>query len=262
MAGKPGGLKTLRGNLEAALDMARKARSGAELVKAFLPAALVPPIVLNGGPAPAGAPLGRDAAKELRKICNELRTVVTEDGKADYAALPKSEAYARLQERSRILEGAKPAGFSDSEKLAFWINLYNVLTLHGVIALGIQQSVMEVPSFFRRVAYRVGGEVLTLDGMEHGVLRKNASHPAGGRCLFSEGDPRLAFCPSVLDPRLHMALVCASKSCPPISFYDSDRIDAQLTLATENFIANHVRADPAAREIHLSQIFRWYEADF
>ncbi|MFA9469755.1 MAG: DUF547 domain-containing protein, partial [Deltaproteobacteria bacterium] len=148
------------------------------------------------------------------------------------------------------------------EKLAFWINLYNVLAIHGVLALGIRESVMEIPSFFGVVAYRVGDFVLTLDEIENGVLRRNAPHPATGSRLFDDDDPRLALCPSRLDPRIHAALVCASTSCPPVSFYEASKLDTQLELATLNYVASDVEVDDVNRVVRVPITFRYYQSDF
>jgi hypothetical protein len=65
-----------------------------------------------------------------------------------------------------------------------------------------------------------------------------------------------------LDPRIHFALNCASRSCPPIGVYDAERIDAQLDLAAASFVANDVEIDSRAGVVRLSAIFRWYAGDF
>jgi hypothetical protein len=150
----------------------------------------------------------------------------------------------------------------DATRIAFWINLYNVLAIHGVLALGIRESVMEVPSFFWVVAYQVGNFVLTLDEIENGVLRRNAPHPATGSRLFDDDDPRLRLCPSHVDPRIHAALVCASTSCPPVAFYEASKLDAQLELATLNYVASDVEVDDANQVVRVPITFRYYESDF
>jgi hypothetical protein len=67
----------------------------------------------------------------------------------------------------------------------------------------------------------------------------------------------------VLDPRVHFALVCAARSCPPIAFYDPDQLDAQLDLAARAFVNGGGAAiDPSAGVIWLSKIFQWYAPDF
>ena len=63
------------------------------------------------------------------------------------------------------------------------------------------------------------------------------------------------------DPRIHFALNCASRSCPPIGVYDAARIDTQLDLAAASFIRADVEANPAC-SVRLSAIFKWYTADF
>jgi hypothetical protein len=65
------------------------------------------------------------------------------------------------------------------------------------------------------------------------------------------------------DPRVHFALVCGAKSCPPISFYDGDRIEEQLDQAARTFIrSGGIRLDAERETIWLSKIFQWYRADF
>ena len=112
------------------------------------------------------------------------------------------------------------------------------------------------------VAYRVGDFVLTLDEIENGVLRRNAPHPATKSRLFDDDDRRLALCPSHVDARIHAALVCASTSCPPVAFYDAEKLDEQLDLATANYVAADVEVDDAEKVIRLPITFRYYQADF
>src|SRR4030067_2399726 len=100
------------------------------------------------------------------------------------------------------------------EKIAFWINLYNVIVIHGVIALGIRDSVREVWNFFRGVYYQVGDYSFTPDDIEHGLLRGNRRPPYSLFRRFRGGDPRLNFMVEPLDPRIHFTLVCGSASCP------------------------------------------------
>jgi hypothetical protein len=63
-----------------------------------------------------------------------------------------------------------------------------------------------------------------------------------------------------MDLRIHFALNCASRSCPPIRVYDAERLDVQLDLAAQNFVASEVTV--AAGQIALSRIFQWYQVDF
>ncbi len=212
--------------------------------------------------APASSPT--EVAEALKRLRNALEAEAIDDaGRVDYAALADSPTYAAMQETSGLLTTVDPADMRDDEtRIAFWINLYNVLAIHGVLELGIEESVMEVPSFFGVVAYRVGDFVLTLDEIENGVLRRNAPHPATRARLFDDDDPRLALCPTRLEPRIHAALVCASTSCPPVAFYEASKLDAQLDLAAVNQVQADVEVDDAARTVHIPIIFRYYQPDF
>src|SRR5690606_36544813 len=113
-----------------------------------------------------------------------------------------------------------PKGLSSwEERAALWINIYNALTIDAVIAFGIRESVREVPrmGFFRQAAYCIGGHIFSLDDIEHGILRGNRRHPAYPVPQFDEKDPRrYAILP--FEPKIHFALTCASRSCPPFGF--------------------------------------------
>lgn len=252
-------------NLRDVGDILRRARNPTELAKALVPNAWLARKVLNQEAPPAEAPMSPAAAAEaLRRLGNQLQAeVIGPSGEVDYEALENSETFAALVETSGALRNIDATGLEgDDQRIAFWINLYNVLAIHGVLATKVRASVMELPSFFGVVAYRVGELVLTLDEIENGVLRRNSPHPLTKARLFSDDDPRLALCPSHVDARIHAALVCASTSCPPVGFYQADRLDTQLDLAAHNYVTADVDVDDEAKVIRLPIVFHYYEPDF
>lgn len=106
----------------------------------------------------------------------------------DYAALATSSEFAAFADAVRELQRTDPhASLTDpSARRCFFINLYNVLTVHAIAVSaasaraagdGPLDSVLSVPHFWRRFAYDVGGAVFTLDDIEHGILR-GAAVPA------------------------------------------------------------------------------------
>ena len=241
-----------------ALDIVRRARGPKELLAAALPG-LAGRVVLNEGES-SEVGTAAELIHGLRSARNQLKGSLVE-GKVDYQALREGAAFARLAELAPCLVHVSAADLpSDAERLAFFINLYNVLAIHGVLALELNDSVMEMPSFFARVSYRVGAHVLSLDEIENGVLRLNGAHPATGRRLFSKDDPALRFCPSRLDPRIHAALVCASTSCPPVGFYDADALDDQLERATASYVCADVSVEDDAVRVPIT--FRYYASDW
>ena len=221
-------------------------------------------MVLNSGDGEPGVlEDSGDLAVTLRRLHNRLKAeALSEQGRVDYTGLRGGPLHEELNHTSALLRSADPFSLAGTERSAFWINLYNVLSVHGVLALEIRESVMEVPAFFGLVAYDVGGHAYTLDDIENGVLRNNSKHPAKKKRPFAEGDPRLAACVALVDPRIHTALVCASTGCPPVAFYDAKHLDTQLDLAAINYVASDVRVDRAKGRLHLPITLHYYKEDF
>jgi hypothetical protein len=149
------------------------------------------------------------------------------------------------------------------QRLAFWINLYNTMVVHGIVALGIKESVKENRGFFDRVTYDIGGYLFSLNDIEHGILRGNKRIPHRLWKALGRSDPRCDFIISPMDVRVHFTLVCGSQSCPPIGFYSANDIESQLELATQTFVnSKEVEVIPEERTLRISQIFKWYRGDF
>ncbi len=142
---------------------------------------------------------------------------------------------------------------------AFWINVYNVLARHAVRRRRSTALYDWLEPF--RTVYTVAGEQLTLDQIEHGLLRDNARPPVFPLRALRAGDPRLGW-GVPLDPRIHFALRCGAVSCPPIRRYDADQLEGQLELAAAAFLAAESTFDAAAAVVVTSRILSFYAADF
>ncbi|MDF1578585.1 MAG: glycoside hydrolase family 15 protein [Desulfobulbales bacterium] len=203
--------------------------------------------------------------REIKKIMNLLRGQFY-DGhrqRIDYQSISASEHYRKFEKTVASLRHFAPDSLADDPaRIAFWTNVFNTLVIHGVIVLKIGESVKEVPFFFERVKYTIGKESYSLSDIEHGILRGNKAPPYRFRRRFSGRDPRLAFRVSKPDPRVHFALVCASRTCPPIEAYEEEKIAAQLDTSARVFINATSRLKKAEGKLCISQIFRWYRADF
>ncbi|MCC6157514.1 MAG: DUF547 domain-containing protein [Deltaproteobacteria bacterium] len=247
--------------LRDAWDIVRHVRPSRLALAGLLPARMHRPRILNDGIV---GDIGDDPLRRLARLRLAMKsTAIDARGHVSYDALRDSAVYRQLVETAPALAAIDPSALvGDAERLAFWINLYNVLAIHGVLALGIRRSVMEIPGFFGLVAYRVGHQVLTLDDIENGIIRANSPHPASGRAPFGDGDPRRAWIVSRVDPRVHAALVCASESCPAVGFYDADLLDAQLDAAAANRVNGDVHVNDTRCRIELPITFRYFRADF
>lgn len=203
-------------------------------------------------------------AKALGKLAKELTAEsVDSTGKVvDYKKLAGSEIYQRFKRFTLGLPNCKPKDLGNrQQQIAFWINLYNALIVDAVIHYNLESSLLRKPSLFRRAAYNVAGFRFSADDIEHGVLRGNQPGPLFPIRSFGESDPRSVTVIQPMDPRIHFALVCAAKSCPPIAYYEADQLDAQLEQAAGSFInGGGVRFEENA--VWISKIFKWYQTDF
>lgn len=229
-----------------------------------------PDDVLNATPAPAETRDAPGVAVDLKRAVNDLLATAgnLSGARLDYTRLGESPAYREYRTTCaaslRTLNLATLA--SREARLAFWINVYNALVIDAVITFNVRRSVTEgrlgYLAFFRRAAYVVGEYRLSCDDIEHGILRANRGHPFIPGSQFGPSDPRLALAIRPPDMRVHFALNCASRSCPPISAYEAEHIDRQINLAARSFVAADVEVEPSRGVVRVSRVFRWFAKDF
>jgi GH15 family glucan-1,4-alpha-glucosidase len=222
-------------------------------------------IVLNDGPPDPGIST-EEIASRLKACMNLLRGAFfnTAEGRVAYEQMRNSPIYEEYRALSCSLKRLELKRFKGKrEQLAFWINLYNVLVIHGVIELGIRDSVKEVRNFFKSVQYQISNLFFTPHDIEHGILRGNRRPPYSVFKMFRGNDERLTYRVTSIDPRIHFALVCASSSCPPIDIYTAENLDEELGISGRTFLnAGGVKIDKRRNRISLSRVFKWYGSDF
>jgi len=136
---------------------------------------------------------------------------------------------------------------NDGEKLVFWINVYNALTLKAMLHFYPTKSIRDHVkvigyNIWKDYKLAIHGKDYSLDDMEHQILRK------------------------MNEPRIHFAIVCASIGCPPLldEAFTTARLERQLTERTITFFSNpdKFRIDPDKNTVRLSPIMDWYKDDF
>ena len=178
-------------------------------------------------------------------------------------ALPEAAAAERVARLAGGLHSVDPLELSgDDARLAFWINVYNALVLAAVHAEKPRGNLLFALGLFSRSAWRVGAWRYSLDLIEHGLLRGNARVPPFPWRSAKSGDARLAAAPSSVDPRIHFALNCGARSCPPIRHYLSGQIGEQLDTATAAYFASEASVDRAACAVTLPRLLKYYRHDF
>ncbi|MGI4751528.1 MAG: DUF547 domain-containing protein [Janthinobacterium lividum] len=150
---------------------------------------------------------------------------------------------------------------NDSKKLAFWLNLYNGFT--QVLLKKDPDQYKTRNAFFSSKQIKVAFQQLSLDEIEHGILRHS-------KIKWSEGYLGKPF-PDIfekdfrvkrLDYRIHFALNCGAKSCPPIAFYDPEQIDKQLAVAVKTYLKEECEFNQAKNSISVPALMSWFRHDF
>jgi len=113
-------------------------------------------LVLNISANESANLISKDIAQELKKGINNLKANFydLQTGGVNYQSMKRSkdfEDYKTITKRLSSFDLDKL--ITKEAKLAFWINIYNSLVVHGIIELNIQKSVKEVSSFFEKIAY-------------------------------------------------------------------------------------------------------------
>lgn len=173
-----------------------------------------------------------------------LLTAYDHDGVVDYAGLKTREK--DLDAYLDALASVDPSTLPRQDQFAYYINVYNAWTIKLILEHypGIR-SIKEAGSFFRspwkRDFVRLKGKTVSLDDVEHGILR-----------------------PQFRDPRIHFAVNCASKSCPLLrgAPYAGEGLDAALDAAARAFVNNPANTFFKEGKLHVSRIFDWYGEDF
>ncbi|XP_076841475.1 uncharacterized protein LOC143485787 isoform X2 [Brachyhypopomus gauderio] len=237
------------------------------------------PVPTDTTPLPAeispesGQRNARVLAHTASELTEALRNVILKlysghlstDGKSvDYRAMSESPWFKHYCELTVQLQWAELISLSGEEKLAFFINIYNALVIHGNLRLSCPKTMWQRYRFFNYVSYLIGGEVFTLQDIENGVLRGNRKGVTQLLKPFSNNDPRLQVALPEVEPLIHFALNHGVKGCPPIKVYTPQDIKGQLHTAAEAFLESRdgCMVDGVKGEVKLSQIFKWYKVDF
>ncbi len=179
----------------------------------------------------------------------ELQKYVTDEGWVDYAAWDKDTT--QLVKYLDLLETHHPndANWSEDEQLAYWINAYNAYTVKLILDNWPLESIKDIrpngTGFINSVwdvkFIEIEGHKYDLNNIEHGIIR-----------------------PKFEDNRIHVAVNCASVSCPPLinEAFTAERLDEQLDAAVTAFLEGPRNELVEGRQPKISSIFKWYSKDF
>lgn len=147
---------------------------------------------------------------------------------------------------------------NDVARKTFWINIYNA----WYQLLSIRKKKTK-PKIFTDKSILVAGQSFSLDEIEHGILRKYRwKYSMGYLPQFFPSKLIKRLANSKIDNRIHFALNCGAKSCPPIAFYKYENLAPQLEVATKSFLQSETEIDTANKKVHASKILEWFKGDF
>jgi len=176
-------------------------------------------------------------------------------------AVRTGEETAQLVAFLAELEESALDELDDDAAKAFWLNVYNAF-----VQLRLAEDAdrfADRRQFFGAEELTVAGADLSLDDVEHGILRRSKSKFGLGYLPspFPGAFERRHRLESV-DPRIHFALNCGAASCPPILAYEAESVDDALDVAAESYLATEVEYDPDAGVAEVPRLLLWYRGDF
>lgn len=164
------------------------------------------------------------------------------------------------------LEMAKPDQLAsqlgtDEQKIAFWLNVYNAYI--QIILSKNPEKYNDRRSFFKNKQIIIAGNNLSFADIEHGIIR-------GSQHEFFLGYLKRPFANmfekkfrvSKRDYRIHFALNCGAKSCPPVAVYDWTRLSEQLEQSTESYLKKFTTYVEKENTAYVSSLFSWFRGDF
>lgn len=187
--------------------------------------------------------------KHLNKLSEQLLL---------HVKLDKNVSEIRLELECFDFKKLNNSLINDTQKKAFWINIYNAF--YQILR---EKEKVNKQIIYKKKLFTIAGTMFSLDDVEHGILRRY-------RYKYSLGFIANLFPPKIIkklavskiDYRIHFALNCGAKSCPPIAFYTPLNLEEELNLATQSFLESETDFYPDKKEVHTTALFKWFLADF
>ena len=168
-----------------------------------------------------------------------LQTHVSAQGNVDYKRI-KNEWNELRNYIASLGENMPTDHWSKEEKLAYWINAYNALTIDLILRHYPISSIKDIDKPWKQRFWKLGDKWYNLDEIEHKIIRKMG------------------------EPRIHFVLVCAAVSCPKLynKAFTAKNLETSLDKLTREFLADTSKNHLAVNSIEISKIFQWFAKDF
>ncbi|MFZ1705153.1 MAG: DUF547 domain-containing protein [Saprospiraceae bacterium] len=170
------------------------------------------------------------------------------------------EIYIKIFEKANFEQLQMQLG-EDSQKLTFWINIYNGYIIY--ILRKNPELYENRRDFFKNKQIEIAGESWSFSDIEHGIIRGSQHEYFLGymKKWFPKKRERQMRVKN-RDYRIHFALNCGAKSCPPVVVYQIDRLDQQLNQSTERYLTKNTTYDMESKIVKTTTLFSWFRGDF
>jgi len=168
-----------------------------------------------------------------------LQEYVSNQGNVNYQGVRND--WQSLRDYIASLGNKMPnTDWSKDEKLAYWINAYNAMTIDLILRHYPVSSIKDIDNPWKKRFWKLGDKWYNLDEIEHQIIRKMG------------------------EPRIHFALVCAAVSCPKLynHAFTSENLESSLDSLTREFLRDTTKNKIAEDRIEISKIFQWFTEDF
>lgn len=168
-----------------------------------------------------------------------LKKNVSPQGVVNYASIKAN--WSKLRNYIKVLgENTPQDTWSKDEKLSYWMNAYNAMTIDLILRNYPLESIKDIKDPWDQRFWKVGDKWINLNEIEHKILRK------------------------MDDPRIHFGINCASFSCPPLlnEAFFPNKVDEQLDTLARGFVNDTARNTITPDKVEVSKIFTWFAKDF
>lgn len=168
-----------------------------------------------------------------------LTTHVSPQGNVNYDGIKSN--WSKLRSYIALLGEHLPEdSWSQEEKLSYWMNAYNAMTVDLILRNYPLESIKDIKDPWDQRFWKLGDKWYNLNQIEHEILRKMG------------------------DARIHFGINCASFSCPPLlnAAFTPEKVDAQLDALARDFVNDSARNTITATRVDVSKIFTWFAKDF
>jgi len=203
----------------------------------------------------------------LSSMLNSLKSKHSKgpENLVDYVSLGKDPGFLIFREATCELQQIDLSKMDRGTRIAFLINVYNMMVLHAFAQVGNPSSTLNRGKFFNSMRYDIGGYQLSFNEIESGILRGNRHIPYTIAARTFPADHPILDKGIVLEKpeiRVHFALNCGARSCPPVKKFRPESLEEELRVVTQAFCEGNVTVDFASKTVTISTILYWYREDF